>query len=84
MTRAEEYAGKRFGFDTPPTRKDRLYRREDSDLFDACCEGYEQAEKDTINRAVEWLEQALSFGIHPCNGHSTVMQFKETMEKEEQ
>ena len=46
-------------------------------------EGYEQAERDTIGRAVEWLEQALSFGIHPCNGHSTVMQFKEAMEKEE-
>lgn len=56
----------------------------ENDVRDAYWDGYSQAEKDTINRAVEWLEQALSFGIHPCNGHSTVMQFKEAMEKEEQ
>ena len=55
----------------------------ENDVRDAYWDGYSQAEKDTINRAVEWLEQALSFGIHPCNGHSTVMQFKEAMEKEE-
>ncbi len=52
------------------------------DVRDAFWDGYEQGEKETIERAVKWLEEALQFGIHPCNGHSTVEQFKEAMEEE--
>lgn len=46
----------------------------------AFVKGYEQAEKDTIERACEWLEQALTHGCHPCSGSRLVMEFRKAME----
>ena len=43
---------------------------------------YQQAEKDTIERAVEWLEKSLQFGVHPCSGASFIEQFKREMEED--
>ena len=46
MSKAEEFACRYAGFDAPPTRRDALEHREDKDVYYACLEGYEQAEKD--------------------------------------
>lgn len=40
------------------------------DLMCAAQKGYEQAEKDTIERVCEWLEKNATF-IHPRKGVST-------------
>lgn len=44
-------------------------------------EGYEQSEKDTIERACKWLEQALTHGCHPCSGSRFVIEFRKAMEE---
>ena len=57
MDKAEAFACKYAGFGTPPTRRDHLENREKCDIYSASLEGYEQAEKDLIEKAVKWLKE---------------------------
>lgn len=50
-------------------------------IRDYFIEGYEQGEKETIERACKWLEQALTHGCHPCSGSRLVIEFKQAMEE---
>ena len=45
MNKAEKFACKYAGFETPPTKQDALNRREDNDAYHAYLEGYEQGLK---------------------------------------
>ena len=45
MTKAEKYARKVY----PSFSEDGMYRKDNTELINACIKGYEQAEKDLIN-----------------------------------
>jgi len=59
--RAEEFACKYAGYDAPPTRRDELENREKCDIFGACLDAYEQAEKDIKDYLLGLIEEEEKF-----------------------
>lgn len=53
--RAEQFARKLY----TPWSEDGMSRKDNTEVIEACIKGYEQAEKDTIERVCDWLESHL-------------------------
>lgn len=73
MTKAEKRALEAYDTDTP------------APIRFAFRDGYEQAEKDTVERVCEWLKKNATY-IHPRTGRETCMinlnALRESMEEE--
>lgn len=79
--RSEEFANKAY----PNYSPDGKTQVDMSSYRFACERGYEQAEKDTIERVCKWLEENVTY-IHPRKGIKTCIinlnALREAMEEE--
>lgn len=48
----------------------------------ACCEMADWKEKQTIDKACEWLNEWMQCGVHPQSVPSFIKQFKQAMEEQ--